>query len=248
MILNILKQYSPPEISADVMELINADVVQQIRSADSREKHYYITAAGEMKLKAAFEPITTLISEEKVKHKHLVVSALVSIDSAKARAWAVETLRSNPSLKVSLVCFDIIDQAGPEQEDDDLVKTQILRLMNDADVRRNRQIYDYVDRYKVMEAALLVVNDLRTGEEPIELALFGRMLKTLAVLKTPEGRDVLIDSLEIVGDGLKYRIIAYLGDIGDSKSIDAVREYSDYPDPEISKLVKKILDSAEGGK
>jgi len=96
-----------------------------------------------------------------------------------------------------------------------------------------------VDRYKVAETTQLIVCDLRTGVEDLGLAY--RMLRTLAILKTPEGRDVIIDALQIFEDGWKNHLITWLGDIGDSKSINVVREYSDHPDPEISKLVKRIL-------
>lgn len=235
VVLNILKQYNPLRI--------RADVVEQIESADPRERHYYIAAAGEMKLDTAFEPITTLIEQNGVQHRHFVVSSLLDIDKERARRWASDTLRSNPSLETSLVCFDIIHQAGEDQIDRDLITEQILCLMEIDEVRQTRQIYDYVDRYQVVGASPLIVDHLRTGPS-VELPLALRMFKTLAALKTEEGRDVLIEAMQ-VNYIPKRPLIEYLSEIGDSESMQAITEYRDDPDPEVNKLVERILADAE---
>jgi len=134
-VLPIIKKYSPSEI--------HADVVEQIESADNDSRHKYIIAAGEMKIEAAFTPLLNLIEQENWEDRNWIISSLVSIDSLKALTWAVNTLRSNPSLDISLVCFDIIDRISIEEKESELIKTQILRLMSQADVRQDIRIYDH---------------------------------------------------------------------------------------------------------
>lgn len=228
--LEILKRIKPSEIQADI--------IKHIQSTDDSTRVKHIIAAGEMKLAGAFSPLLSQLSKEKT-WVGFVVSSLVSIDHKKIRAWAVERLRSNPSLELTLICFDIIYRTGPEKQETGLIKEQIRRLMNDHTVRHDRRIYDYVDRYKVRETSPLIVNDLKTV--PIEFHLGCRMFKTLAVMKSPEGRELIIDALNKVEDIWKHHFIELLGNIGDVESITAVAEYSDHPDPEISKLVKRIL-------
>ena len=230
-VLEILKQYNLSEI--------NDDVVQQIELANIETRHKYIIVAGEMKLEAAFEPLIKILGEENLEDRNWTISSLVNIDALKSRIWAVSTLRSNPSLELSLICFEIFQRLGIEKEEDSLIKEQVIRLMNQAEVRQDVRIYNYIDRYNVSEVIPLIVNDLRNGR--IEFSLAYTMIKTLALFKTPEGRDLAIYALKIAEGGYQRLLIEVLGNIGDSESISVVREYSDHPDPDISKLVERIL-------
>jgi len=229
--LEILKRIKPSEIQADIIKHI------QSTDDDTRVKH--IIAAGEMKLEAAFEPLTNILGEENLEDRNWIISSLVSIDTLKSRAWAVNTLKSNPSLELSLICFEIIQRLGVEKKEHSLIKEQVIRLMNQAEIRQDVRIYNYIERYNVSEVIPLIVNDLRNGR--IEFSLAYTMIKTAALFKTPEGRDLAIYALKIAEGGYQRLLIEVLGNIGDSESISVVREYSDHPDPDISKLVERIL-------
>jgi HEAT repeat protein len=217
---------------------IQADIVKHIQSADDSTRVKHIIAAGEMRLEEAFSPLLKQLSEERT-WPGFIISSLLSIDSQKTRAWAVNELKCNPPIELSFICFDIIYRIGGENDNSGLIKEQIRRLMNDPEIRKDLRIYDYVDRYRVTETSSLIVNDLKAA--PIEYSIALRMLKTLSLMKSPEGRELIIQAMKCEeGMGIRH-FIEFLGTIGDSASLSALKEYEDHPDPEISKLVKKYL-------
>lgn len=230
-VLDILKQYDLPEL--------HADIVEQIESSPAN--HKYIMAAGELKIDAAFMPLVNLISQESLEDRGPIVSSLASIDSAKAQAWAIDTLKTNPSLEVSLTCIDILRATGADEQERDLIIAQIQRLMNDVKVRRDPRVYHlYVGHYEVGETIPLIVKDLETEFDTLGVVKY-RMLEIVMGLDAPKGRDVMIKVLPVVDDGWKHIIIQCLGEIGDSESMEAIAEYRDYPNLQISKFVENIL-------
>lgn len=229
-VLDILKQYDLPEIRDDIIKQITANPAN----------HKYIAAAGELRLEEAFNPLTDLFDQESLEDTGPIVSALVSINSVKARVWAINTLRNNPPFGVSLACIEILSRNIAEDERS-LVKAQIHRLMNDFEARRNPRIYFYVCHYGVTETVPIIVNDLGANFDTLVGPVKYRMLETAMGLDAPRSRDVMIKVLPIVDDTWKHVIIASLGEIGDPVSIATIREYKDHPSLEISKLVEKIL-------
>lgn len=230
-VLEILKHHDIPEICTDIIE--------QITQADDEVRYRYVAAAGEMRLEAAFAPITTLFERGGVKHKHILVSALANIDAERARAWAIDTLHRDPPWETSATCFDIIDHTGGLGEVSALIKESLLRFLSDSNMRRNGQIYPYVERYNVVEASPLIVAEIRGGPQ-LEYDMASRMLRTLAILKTPEGRDLIIEALQVEAPWT-YWLLQSLASIGDIESLTALAKCKDDPDPDIRKLVQKAL-------
>lgn len=230
-ILDILKQYDLPEV--------RDDIVKQIVAKTTNPK--YIIIAGELKLKEAFMPLINLLNQGTLDDTSSIASALVSIDSVKAQDWAINTLRNNSPLGISLACIKILSQTGAEQEERDLIKAQIHRLIKDVKVRLNPCIYFYVSHYEVTEAIPIIVNDLETNFDILAEPTKYRMLETAIGLDTHKSRGMMIKILPVVSDEWKHIIISCLGEIGDSRSIAAIKEYRDYPNLRISKLVERIL-------
>jgi hypothetical protein len=217
-VLDMLKAHNPTEIHADIATQIESNPI----------KHKYVIAAGEMRLQSAFVPLTNVALREAFDDVGLMAHSLTSIDSARARAWAIEMLRGTPSLNVSLVCFHILSQKSPEKEEEaPLIKEQILRLIRYEDVRQDARILFFVQRFMVTEAVPPIAHDLETRFAELGSVKY-RMLDTVGV-NPPAGRDMMIRLLPDVNDTWKHIFIGYLGDIGDSESMAAIREYRDYP-------------------
>lgn len=96
------------------------------------------------------------------------------------------------------------------------------------------RIYHWISLYNVSETVPLILADVRSKKIDISHTM-------LPIIKTIEGRDLILELLPKVDDVSKYHFIKWLDDFGDEKSIVAIEEYRDYPDTDIESLVKKIL-------
>jgi len=239
-ILEILKQ-NPSDIS----EGIRSDISKNIKLYGKDVNHKYIIAAGDFRINEAFDPLIGIINlssnkEGILENRNWIIRSLIQIDSKKAATWAIDTLKLNPLVDLSFICFEILHQLGEKQSE--LIEKQILRLMGDPDVSSDKRIYNYIRNFKVIEVIPTILRDI--VDKRHDNIVKYELLNTLAYFKTMECRNALINELRNEEDEtMILYLIRWLCTIGDPESLAVIREYSNYPDPEIEREVKKYCET-----
>ncbi len=229
-VLEVLKKRSLPEVEADI--------IRRLKSTESDLDVKYIIAAGEMKLQEAFLPLSKLFLLKKQPNRGWIRSALFSIDLDKAESFSCDILKTERSLSMVMSCFEILHSVGRERgiskDVEDLIKSQIVCLVRRRTFRADVRFQRWVKVFNVKEAIPLIMKDLQADKIEVGIDI-------LEMIKNPEGRDLVISKLPSLDASSKNILLQWLGSIGDSQSIDAIREYVDDIDPDISRTAQNII-------
>lgn len=174
----------------------------------------YLDAAVEKKIPGAFEAIASMSDDRLDQWPGFVFQAMHALDPIRSVEWATRLAEKTVNASVISHACDFLDMHAGVNELNEVIRARIVELFNVESNRAHPCLYGLLRRYRIHEAAEIILNDVRRSRVPnvqyADVPVLD-MLETLASLDFSPGHEYLLDLLPRSTAPYRKWIIEYLG-------------------------------------